>query len=458
MTVVEYNKKALAAHNESALSPCPICGKTFSNDQIVKHTASCTDFQDGQDPVAEMMSQAVENGTSEADAVAQAMEMWRKTHPPPSAAADAEQRRAAAAEGGAAAVNELLFREWLNELRGYSECYRETEPGESLAQAQRRHLEHVEYRSTVGEHLDGMAVKTALEKRHAVDGAASKRQRVLQRRVKQIEQIEELKARGVELSDTQNKKLSQADKIRKELEFLMRPTPAERDWELRTAARPNAKKPWRPETAPLCVGGTAWAGQYYEPHEHGVRTERPLSTSSFSGVIRNARAPASEQLAIGSVSSDSNPEANGVGGETLVGGGEEDAVRIGDALLETKFPRRQEAKRTPGDGRARTRSRVSKVLTDQRAGTDLKRAEIGVGACLVTKPLSRALQLEAAFETVDTRATSGRMDATGLQTLMAEAGLPVSKKAAQMMIDEANMDGDTRGLTVDEFVRQLKLA
>ena len=145
MTVAAYNKKALAAYNESALSRCPICGKTFSNDKIVKHTAACTDFVDGQDPVAEMMSQAVENGMSEADAVAKAMDIWRKTHPPPSAVGATEQQRAAAAEGGAAAINELLFREWLNELRGYSECYHETEPGESLAQAQQRHLEHVQY-------------------------------------------------------------------------------------------------------------------------------------------------------------------------------------------------------------------------------------------------------------------------------------------------------------------------
>ena len=186
--VSAYNKKAIAAYNESALSRCPVCGKTFSNDKIVKHTASCTDFVDGQDPVAEMMAQAVEDGTSEADAVANAMEIWRKTHPPPSAAADAAQQRAAA-EGGAAAVNELLFREWLNELRGYSECYHETEPGESLAQAQRRHLEHVQYISTVGEHLNGTAVKQALEKRHEVNGTSSKRVRVLRCRIKQIGQI-----------------------------------------------------------------------------------------------------------------------------------------------------------------------------------------------------------------------------------------------------------------------------
>lgn len=464
MTVSAYNKKAMAAYNESALSRCPICGKTFSNDKIVKHTASCTDFVDGRDPVAEMMAQAVEDGTSEADAVANAMEIWRKTHPPPSGAADTAQQRAAAAEGGAAAINELLFREWLNELRGYSECYHETEPGESLAQAQRRHLEHVQYISTVGEHLDGTAVKQALEKRHEVNGTASKRVRVLQRRMKQIEQIEELKARGVELTDTQEAKLAQADKLRKELEFLTRPTPAERDWELRTAARPSPKKPWRPETAPLCVGGSAWAGQYYDPHEHGARTERPLSTPSFSGVIRNALGAATQPAASDSASSASGSEADG-GDDALVGGGDEQAVRIEDPYLEAKFPRRQEAKRTPGDGRARTRARVAKMPTDQRAGAGSERTgpggnplEIGVGACLVTKPLSRELQLEAAFETVDTRATSGRMDAAGLQKLMEEAGLPVSAKAAQLMIEEANVDGDRRGLTIDEFVRQLKLA
>ena len=48
---------------------CHICGKTFSNDKIAKHQASCTDYVD-QDPVAEMMARAVEDGTSAADAVA----------------------------------------------------------------------------------------------------------------------------------------------------------------------------------------------------------------------------------------------------------------------------------------------------------------------------------------------------------------------------------------------------
>lgn len=467
MTPTEYNEKAMAAYNESALSRCPICGKTFSTDKIVKHTASCTDFVGGQDPVAKMMLQAVEDGIGEAEAVAKAMEIWRETHP---SAADRKTENTAAAEGGAAAINELLFREWLNELRGYSECYHETEPGESLAQAQQRHLEHVQYTSTVGEHLDGTAIKKALEKRNTVDSTTGKRQRVLQRRIKQIEQIEELvewKGEGA-LSDKQKAKLQQADKLRRELAYLMqfpaeRRTPAERDWELRSAARPNAKKPWRPETAPLCVGGTAWAGQYYDPHEHGARTERPLSTPSFSGVIRNALSTGTQQARSGDPSSIS-PVADTEGGEAPVAVADEQAVRIEDPCLEAKFPRRQEAKRVPGDGRARTRSRLSKVPTDRRKGAGSKgvgtsnRPEIGVGACLVTKPLSRELQLEAAFETVDTRATSGRMDAAGLQKLMAEAGLPVSEEAAKMMIQEAKMDGDSRGLTIDEFVRQLKVA
>ena len=464
MSVSEYNDKAYAAYNESANSKCPICGKTFGNDKIVKHQASCTDFVD-QDPVAELMSQAVEDGISEADAVAEAMKQWRQSHPPPSAAADAERQRAAAADGGAAAVNELLFREWLDELRGYSESYRETEPGETLADAQQRHLVHVEYRSTVGEHLDGVAVKAALEKRHSVGGAAGKRQRVLQRRVKQIEQLEELVSRGVELSEIQEKKLEQAESIRKELSVLLRPTPAEKDWELRTVARPNPKKPWRPETAPLCVGGTAWSPQYYEPHEHGARTERPLATPSFSGVIRNTHIPPATAAAEASERSAAaaDPAAAEAGGAAVRGDADQ-AVRIEDAYLEAKFPMRQEAKKAPpGDGRARTRARLAVVTAaavDQ--GQDSSKGgpafEVGVGACLVTKPLSRGLQLEAAFETVDTRATSGRMDARALQTLMAEAGLPVSEKAAQLMIDEANMDGDKRGLTVDEFVRMLKVA
>lgn len=475
MTVAAYNKRAMAAYNETALSRCPICGKTFSNDKIVKHTATCTDFVDGQDPVAEMMSQAVEDGVSEADAVANAMAIWRKTHPPPSAASDAEKQRAAAAEGGAAAVNELLFREWLNELRGYSECYHETEQDESLGQAQARHLEYVQYASTVGEHLEGAAIKQALEKRHAVDGTDGKRQRVLRRRVKQIEQIEELKDRGVKLSDLQEAKLAQASRLRKELEFLTRPTPAERDWDLRTAARPNQRKPWRPETAPLCVGGNAWSGQYYDPHEHGTRAQRPLSTPSFSGVVRNAWPPQTAGHADGD-SSSSMPRPEG--DEAPVGGEDEQAVQIEDPYLEAKFPKRPEAKRTPGDGRARTRARVSKVPTDywaasSRCPTCLKTIRndkfaqhcagcnqpgTGLGACLVTKPLSRELQLEAAFETIDTRATGGRMDAAGLQKLMAEAGLPIGEAAAKMMIEEANVGQDARGLTIDEFVRQLKLA
>ena len=66
-------------------------------------------------------------------------------------------------------------------------------------------------------------------------------------------------------------------------------------------------------------------------------------------------------------------------------------------------------------------------------------------------------QLQAAFETVDTRGTGGRMDWRGLKQLMVAAGLPVSDKAARQMVAEADVDGDGR-LTVDEFVRQLKIA
>ena len=119
---------------------------------------------------------------SEADAVAEALRLWRQTHPAPRA--DSDRPHATQEEGGAAAVNELLFREWLDELRGYSQCYHETRPGESLAQAQQRHLEHVQYVSTVGEHLEGKPVQAALDARHSVGGEATKRQRVLQRRVR----------------------------------------------------------------------------------------------------------------------------------------------------------------------------------------------------------------------------------------------------------------------------------
>ena len=49
------------------------------------------------------------------------------------------------------------------------------------------------------------------------------------------------------------------------------------------------------------------------------------------------------------------------------------------------------------------------------------------------------------------------MDWRGLKQLMVAAGLPVSDKAARQMVAEADVDGDGR-LTVDEFVRQLKIA
>ena len=447
MTVEEYNKKALVVYNESALSRCPICGKTFSNDKIAKHQASCTDYVD-QDPVAEMMARAVEDGTSEADAVAEALRLWRQTHPAPRA--DSDRPHATQEEGGAAAVNELLFREWLDELRGYSQCYHETRPGESLAQAQQRHLEHVQYVSTVGEHLEGKPVQAALDARHSVGGEATKRQRVLQRRVRQIEQLEEMVRRGAALSEAQQEKLAQAPRIRKELARLTRPRPAERDWDLRTAARPSETKPWRPETAPLCVGGTAWSPQYYEPHEHGTRASRPLSTPSFSGIIRNTAAPPAPAAEESEASATDEPDEEAA---PLPGADAERAVQIMDPLLEAKFPMRYEAKRPEGDGRARTRYSVRRTAEEGGSGAP----ELGVGACLVTQPISRMRQLQAAFETVDTRGTGGRMDWRGLKQLMVAAGLPVSDKAAKQMIAEADVDGDGR-LTVDEFVRQLKIA
>ena len=124
-----------------------------------------------------------------------------------------------------------------------------------------------------------------------------------------------------------------------------------------------------------------------------------------------------------------------------------------DPLLEAKFPMRYEAKRPEGDGRARTRYSVRRTAEEGGSGAP----ELGVGACLVTQPISRMRQLQAAFETVDTRGTGGRMDWRGLKQLMVAAGLPVSDKAAKQMIAEADVDGDGR-LTVDEFVRQLKIA
>jgi hypothetical protein len=316
MSAVEYNELAYKAYNDSANSRCPLCGKTFANDKIEMHIASCTDVME-DDEVSEMMAQAVGDGKTEEEAVREAMRLWRQTHPKPGTAA-AVALRGSGPAGGAAGINELLFREWLDELRGYSQvrrarlpprvagcssvevwlpcgcsrggfvqCFHELRPGERQSDAQERHLEYVEYTSTVGEHLDGKAIQAALDERHGVRSGGVRQQR-LHKRLRQIAQLRAMEEAGRELRPEQLALVAREPALRSELQTLTAPRPATKDWDLREAVRPHGRgRPWRAETQPRCTGGSVWAAQYYEPHEQGARVARPLHGPGFSGVLRN---------------------------------------------------------------------------------------------------------------------------------------------------------------------------
>eukprot|EP01048_Picozoa_sp_COSAG05_P024420 COSAG05_NODE_5736_length_1102_cov_0.932203_1_plen_241_part_10 len=85
MSVGEYNQLAYQAFNDSANTRCPMCHKTFANDSIEQHMASCNDMADSddEDPAAAAIGKALDDGKTEAEAVAEAMRLWRLTHPKP---------------------------------------------------------------------------------------------------------------------------------------------------------------------------------------------------------------------------------------------------------------------------------------------------------------------------------------------------------------------------------------
>eukprot|EP01047_Picozoa_sp_COSAG01_P003950 COSAG01_NODE_124_length_25180_cov_12.776112_13_plen_237_part_00 len=145
-------------------------------------------------------------------------------------------------------------------------------------------------------------------------------------------------------------------------------------------------------------------------------------------------------------------------------------VRISEARLETKFPLRPEERRRPAADPLSKRRRMPGDFIEgpyspatweaarQARQADLEPKPVALGECLVTQPLSRLRHLEAAFDTVDTRPRGGRMEWRGLQKLMSSAGLPVSDDAAKAMVAEASVGGAGDSLTIEEFVRMLKIS
>eukprot|EP01048_Picozoa_sp_COSAG05_P019800 COSAG05_NODE_3202_length_2248_cov_2.565845_1_plen_326_part_00 len=322
--------------------------------------------------------------------------------------------------------------------------------------------------------------------------------------------------------------LGRETELLRELRAFTAERPAETDWDLREALRPNGpRRPWRRKTAPRCAvsagEGGVFAAQYYDPHEQGARRKqgRQLAlSSSFSGIIRNSKSKNKSKkngngdddsqlqlqlegstilgsaAAGGSVKSS---EGAGQGGEPRGGGEGEDGedgeeqeeeeeeevpsggggqpVRIEHALLETKFPRRREAAAPTTrwassrwikqdvyaqreQGSQRPQWKQTRLEEAGEAAAKAQQRDLGVAGLALgpTKPLSRAAHLEAAFDTIDTRASDGRLGVAGLQQLMASAGLPISNEAAEGMLEEAQVSAGGRGLTLGEFVRMLKVA
>ena len=197
LSVQQYNELSYMAYNESANSRCPLCGKTFANDRIEKHVGSCNDVADDEE-MAAFMSHAIDDGQSEKEAVGEAMRLWRQTHPKPSSRlvpTRPEGGNGVAPDG----MNELLFREWLDEMRGYNQCHHERREGESVAAAAERHLEYVEYVSTVGEHLQGKPVQKAIDDRNGGQqpaGVGGRRSKI-EKRLRQISQLRAAEEAGV---------------------------------------------------------------------------------------------------------------------------------------------------------------------------------------------------------------------------------------------------------------------
>ena len=202
MQVVEYNRAAFEVYDKCANPACPNCGKTFSTEKIEKHIASCKDFS-AADAALDSIADAVKGGKQEEDTeevIKEAMAIWRKTHPPPRQGAEPMP------EPTAHNINETLYRDWLEGLRGYEHLFQELRPGEDRAAAAERHVDYLNYRSTVIEHLDGTPVSSAMAKR------------------------------------TQERR---------------QPMPI--DVDLRRAMRPSGPaRRWRPHTAPRAVGGDVW--------------------------------------------------------------------------------------------------------------------------------------------------------------------------------------------------------
>eukprot|EP01047_Picozoa_sp_COSAG01_P003951 COSAG01_NODE_124_length_25180_cov_12.776112_14_plen_234_part_00 len=135
------------------------------------------------------------------------------------------------------------------------QCFHELRPGERQADAQERHLEYVEYTSTVGEHLDGKAIQAALDERHGVRSGGVRQQK-LHKRLRQIAQLRAMEEAGRELRPEQLALVAREPALRSELQTLTAPRPATKDWDLREAVRPHGRgRPWRAETQPRCTGG-----------------------------------------------------------------------------------------------------------------------------------------------------------------------------------------------------------
>ena len=589
MSVSEYNQLAYQAFNDSANSRCPMCRKTFSNDRIEKHMASCNEMvedEGGEEPTSGAIRRALDTGKTEAEAVAEAMRLWRLTHPKPThrrsdqrgrwqqQQQEQQQERQQQHSTTPNGVNELLFCEWLDEMRGYTRCYhadgdegsddemldedaRES-AGQECGGARRRQwqrrkerqscrLEYIDYVSTVREHLQGQPVRTAIEARRGlvrggVPGSdkGSHRQQTVKKRLRQIGQLKALRAAKQREQQQQQQQLQQQDEgikhergqqedwqlseqqlallareaeLRRELRALTATRQPEVDWDLREALRPSgAQQPWRTETAPRCAvqGGTGvWAAQCYDPHEHGARHHARVlpASSSFSAVVRNTgngesssrrRSVSSSsssfpsldskgtRLEIGGTSAlsaagsapdsphgaedrggegggaEKNCDDEGDGGEAGAGAAArgDQPVRVEDARLETKFPLRSEAIRR---GQQCSDSGLGWDREQQAEGRaqGVLQLELGVAGLMIgpTRPLSRVRHLEAAFDTIDTRAHGGRLGVAGLQQLMANAGLNISSEAAQLMLEEAQaVGGGSQGLSLEEFVRMLKVA